>query len=112
MLAYSASKAAVIAMDKVQGKEYAETGITINALAPAVIRTAMVEALPEAQVKYMTEKIPMGRCGTLEEVAHTAAFIVSPGLEWFRLQSVVLGSNGHRLTPVPPDAPRGKPDEL
>ena len=79
MLAYSASKAAVIAMDKVQGKEYAETGITINALAPAVIRTAMVEALPEAQVKYMTEKIPMGRCGTLEEVAHTAAFIVSPG---------------------------------
>jgi len=33
-------------------------------------------------------------------------------LEWFRLQSVVLGSNGHRLKPVPPDAPRGKPDEL
>src|SRR5262249_15088581 len=45
MLAYSASKAAVIGMTKVQGKEYAETGITINALAPAVIRTAMVEAL-------------------------------------------------------------------
>jgi len=39
MLAYSASKAAVIAMTKVQGKEYAETGITVNALAPAVIRT-------------------------------------------------------------------------
>src|SRR5262249_964763 len=45
MLAYSASKAAVIGMAKVQGKEYAETGVTVNALAPAVIRTAMVEAL-------------------------------------------------------------------
>ncbi|HMI60656.1 MAG TPA: SDR family NAD(P)-dependent oxidoreductase [Puia sp.] len=78
MLAYSASKAAVIAMAKVQGKEYAETGITINALAPAVIRTALVDALPEEQVRYMTEKIPMKRCGTLEEVAGLAAYIVSP----------------------------------
>jgi 3-oxoacyl-[acyl-carrier protein] reductase len=78
MLAYSASKAAVIGMTKVQGKEYAEAGITVNALAPAVVRTAMVEKLPEAQVKYMTDKIPMKRCGTLEEVAATAAFIVSP----------------------------------
>jgi 3-oxoacyl-[acyl-carrier protein] reductase len=77
MLAYSASKAAVIAMAKVQGKEYAETGITINALAPAVVRTALVDALPEEQVKYMTDKIPMKRCGTLDEVAGLAAYIVS-----------------------------------
>jgi len=78
MLAYSASKAAVIGMTKVQGKEYAETGITVNALAPAVIQTPMVDAMPEAQVKYMTDKIPMKRCGTLDEIAHMAQFIVSP----------------------------------
>jgi 3-oxoacyl-[acyl-carrier protein] reductase len=78
MLAYSASKAAVIGMTKVQGKELAETGITVNALAPAVIRTPMVEAMPPAQVAYMTEKIPMKRCGTLAEIADLAAFIVSP----------------------------------
>ncbi len=77
MLAYSASKAAVIGMTKVQGKEYAETGITINALAPAVIRTPLVDAMPEIQVKYMTDKIPMKRCGTLEEAANVAAYIVS-----------------------------------
>jgi len=77
MLAYSASKAAVIGMTKVQGKEYAESGITINALAPAVIQTPMVDAMPEEQVKYMTDKIPMKRCGTLDEIAHMAAFIVS-----------------------------------
>lgn len=77
MLAYSASKAAVIGMTKVQGKEYAGTGVTINALAPAVIRTPMVDALPAAQVEYMTSRIPMQRCGTLGEVAAMAAFIVS-----------------------------------
>jgi NAD(P)-dependent dehydrogenase (short-subunit alcohol dehydrogenase family) len=79
MLAYSASKAAVIGMTKVQGKEYAETGITVNALAPAVIQTPMVDVMPPEQVKYMTDKIPMKRCGTLAEIAHMAAFIVSPG---------------------------------
>jgi len=79
MLAYSASKAAVVGMTKVQGKEYAETGITINALAPAVIHTSMIDAMPPEQVKYMTDKIPMKRCGTLDEIAHLAAFIVSPG---------------------------------
>lgn len=78
MLAYSASKAAVIAMAKVQGKEYAENGITVNALAPAVIQTPLVDAMPELQVKYMTDKIPMKRCGTLEEAANLAAYIVSP----------------------------------
>lgn len=78
MLAYSASKAAVIGLTKVQGKEYAESGITVNALAPAVIRTAMVAALPDEQVQYMTDKIPMKRCGTLDEIANLAAYIVSP----------------------------------
>ena len=78
MLAYSASKAAVIGLTKSMGKEYAESGITINALAPAVIRTAMVEAMPDTQVKYMTDKIPMKRCGSLDEIANMCAFIVSP----------------------------------
>jgi 3-oxoacyl-[acyl-carrier protein] reductase len=78
MMAYSASKAAVIGMTKTQGKELAETGVTVNALAPAVIRTPMVDAMPAAQVTYMTDKIPMKRCGTLEEIAAMAAFIVSP----------------------------------
>ena len=78
MLAYSTSKAAVIGMTKVQGKEYAQTGITVNALAPAVIFTEMVAKMPPEQVKYMTDRIPMGRCGTKDEIAAMAEFIVSP----------------------------------
>ncbi len=78
MLAYSSSKAAVIGMTKVQGKEYAETGITVNALAPAVIQTPLVDAMMPEQVKYMTDKIPMKRCGTLQEIANIALYIVSP----------------------------------
>ena len=78
MTAYSATKAGLIGMVKSLGKDYPETGITINALAPAVIRTPMVDALPEATVKYMTDKIPMRRCGELEEAAALIAWIVSP----------------------------------
>ena len=77
MVSYSSSKAAVIGMTKSQGKEYAESGVTINALAPAVIQTPLVDAMPPAQVKANTDKIPMKRCGTLDEVAAMATFIVS-----------------------------------
>ncbi len=77
MAAYSTSKAGVIGLVKSAGKEYAETNITVNALAPAVIRTQMVDSMEAAQVKYMTDKIPMKRCGDLSEVAALAAWIVS-----------------------------------
>lgn len=78
MTAYSATKAGLIGMVKSMAKDYAETGITINALAPAVIRTPMVAAMPAAQVTYMTDKIPMKRCGELPEAAEMIAFILSP----------------------------------
>ena len=78
MCAYSSAKAGVIGLVKSVGKEFAETGITINGLAPAVIRTAMVEGMDPVQVKYMTDKIPMKRCGTLVEVASAASWILSP----------------------------------
>ena len=77
MLAYSSSKAAVIGLTKVIGKEYAEEGITCNAIAPAVVRTPMVDAMPATQVKYMTDKIPMKRTGEIDEIASLAAFVAS-----------------------------------
>jgi 3-oxoacyl-[acyl-carrier protein] reductase len=78
MCGYSSAKAGVIGLVKSAGKEFAETGITVNGLAPAVVRTAMVASMDPAQVKYMTDKIPMKRCCTLDEVASLATWIVSP----------------------------------
>lgn len=77
MASYSASKAGVIGLVKAVGKEHAESGVTINAIAPATIMTPMVEKMEPDQVKYMTDKIPMKRCGRLEEIANLAAWIVS-----------------------------------
>jgi len=77
MACYSASKAGVIGLTKSVGKEYAESGVTINAIAPATIMTAMVEKMEPHQIKYMTDKIPMKRCGQLEEAANLIAWIVS-----------------------------------
>ena len=62
MAAYSCSKAAVIGLVKSVGKEYAESGITVNALAPTVVRTTMIENMIPAQVKALTDKIPKKRC--------------------------------------------------
>lgn len=77
MLAYSTSKAAVIGLTKTIGKEYALEGITCNCIAPAVVRTKMVADMPPEQVRYMTEKIPMKRCGKVEEIAALVAYAVS-----------------------------------
>ncbi|MEU6998870.1 SDR family NAD(P)-dependent oxidoreductase [Nonomuraea sp. NPDC046570] len=78
MVSYSASKAGLIGMVKAMAKEYAETGVTINTIAPAVIRTQMVDAMSAGQVDYMTSRIPMRRCGTLDEIAEAIAWAVSP----------------------------------
>lgn len=78
MSPYNASKSGLIGMVKGMGKEYADTGVTINAIAPAVIRTNMITDQPEEVLKYMISKIPMGRVGEPEEVANTIAYACSP----------------------------------
>jgi len=77
MTGYSSMKAGVTGLVKGIGKEYAQTGITVNGLAPAVIQTAFNDNTAPEQLAYMTAKIPMGRLGTVEEVASIAAWIVS-----------------------------------
>lgn len=77
MVGYSSTKAGVIGLVKGVAKEFAVTNITVNGLAPAVIKTAMNEdTLPE-QLAYMVSRIPMNRLGTVEEVAALSCFIVS-----------------------------------
>jgi 3-oxoacyl-[acyl-carrier protein] reductase len=77
MVGYVSTKAGLIGLVKGVAKEFAATGITVNGLAPAVIKTSMNEdTLPE-QLAYMISKIPMNRLGTVDEVAAMSCFIVS-----------------------------------
>ena len=78
MSPYSATKAAVIAFTKSVGKEVATEGICVNAVAPAVIRTHILDQLTPEQVDYMTQRIPMHRTGTPEEIAAVVHFLASP----------------------------------
>ncbi|WP_406700373.1 SDR family NAD(P)-dependent oxidoreductase [Singulisphaera sp. Ch08] len=78
LLPYSASKAAVIAMTKSLAKELVGRGdLTVNAIAPAVIRTPILDGMAQSTVDYMLSKIPMGRTGTIDEVAALVHFLVS-----------------------------------
>jgi 3-oxoacyl-[acyl-carrier protein] reductase len=78
MASYSSSKGGVIALARAAAKEYADSGITINALCPATVMTPMVASMDPKVVDYMKSKIPMGRFGSLEEVSAVTAFYVSP----------------------------------
>ena len=77
MCGYTSSKAGCIGLVKGLGKEYATTNITINGLAPAVIRTPMNADCTDEQNAYMIAKIPMGRLGTIDEAASVITYAVS-----------------------------------
>lgn len=75
--AYSASKAAVIGLTKSLGKELADTRITVNAIAPAAVHTAIFDQMSDEFIAYMKSKIPMGRFGTIEEITAMACWLAS-----------------------------------
>lgn len=80
--AYSASKAAVIAMTKAVGKDVAGTGVLVNCVAPAVIETPMLGDMTQEHVDYMVARIPLGRMGSPEEVASLICFLASEELSF------------------------------
>ena len=75
--AYSASKAAVIALTKAVGKDVARSGVLVNCVAPAVIETPMLDGITQDHIDYMVERIPMGRIGEPEEVAALICWLAS-----------------------------------
>ncbi|MFN0172337.1 MAG: SDR family NAD(P)-dependent oxidoreductase [Bryobacteraceae bacterium] len=96
MTAYSASKAAVIGFTKSLGKELATEGICVNAVSPAVVRTKILEQLTQAQIDYMTEKIPMKRTGQPEEIAAIVHFLASKDCSFVTAQT--YDASGGRAT--------------
>jgi 2-dehydro-3-deoxy-L-rhamnonate dehydrogenase (NAD+) len=80
--AYSASKAAVIALTKAIGKDVAGTGVLVNCIAPAVIETPIIAGLSRQHLEYMVERIPLGRMGRADEVAALVCFLASEELSF------------------------------
>ena len=75
--AYSTSKAGVIGLTKSLGKELAKSNVTVNAVTPAAVRTAIFEQMTQAHIDFMLSKIPMGRFGTVEEIASLICWLAS-----------------------------------
>ena len=75
--AYSASKAAVIGLTKSLGKELAQTGVTVNCIAPAAVETAIFDQMTADHIAFMKSKIPMGRFGSIDEIAAMACWLAS-----------------------------------
>jgi 3-oxoacyl-[acyl-carrier protein] reductase len=73
--AYSASKAGVISLTKSLGKELAKTGIRVNCVTPAAVKTGMFSQMTQAHIDFMLSKIPMARFGQVEEIAAMVAWL-------------------------------------
>ena len=89
---YAAAKAGILGFTKSAARELAPRGITVNAIAPGFITTAMTDKLPENVRSAFLAQIPLGRFGTAEEVAELAAFLASEGAGYITGQ--VIGVNG------------------
>jgi 3-oxoacyl-[acyl-carrier protein] reductase len=96
MAPYNMAKSGLIGFVKGCAKEYATQGISVNAIAPAVIRSPMVEGEPPEQIEYMLGKIPMHRMGEPSEVAEVIAFAASPACSF--TTGFVFDASGGRAT--------------
>jgi 3-oxoacyl-[acyl-carrier protein] reductase len=94
--AYSAAKAGVIGLTKSLGKELAQSGVLVNCITPAAIKTAIFDQMTDAHIDYMLSKIPMGRFGLTEEVAELAAWLTSEACSFST--AAVFDLSGGRAT--------------
>ena len=93
---YAASKAGIMGFTKSLAREVGVRGITVNAVAPGFIQTDMTDALPEAQKNELTAQIPMGRLGTVNEVAQAVLFLAGDSGAYITAQT--LHVNGGMYT--------------
>jgi 3-oxoacyl-[acyl-carrier protein] reductase len=89
---YAAAKAGLIGMSKALAQEVAPRGVTVNVVAPGFVKTAMTDALNDAQKTALMGRIPMGRMGASEDIAAAVAYLASDEAAW--VTGVTLHVNG------------------
>ena len=94
--AYSASKAAVVGLTKSLGKELARTGIRVNCVTPAAVRTAIFDQMTQQHIDFMLAKIPMGRFGEVDEIAALIGWLASEDCSFST--GAVFDASGGRAT--------------
>ena len=93
---YSAAKAGIMGFTKSLAREVGPRGITVNAIAPGFIKTDMTDALPEEQKKFLANQIPLGRLGTVDEIAQSVLFLAGDSGAYITAQT--LHVNGGMYT--------------
>jgi len=93
---YSAAKAGIMGFTKSLAREIGPRGITVNAIAPGFIKTDMTDALPEEQKEFLANQIPLGRLGTVEEIAESVLFLAGESGAYITAQT--LHVNGGMYT--------------
>jgi len=85
---YSAAKAGIMGFTKSLAREVGPRGITVNAIAPGFIKTDMTDALPEDQKKFLANQIPLGRLGTVDEIAESVLFLAAESGAYITAQTI------------------------
>jgi len=93
---YAAAKAGIMGFTKSLAREVGARGITVNCVAPGFIKTDMTDALPEEQKDALSKQIPMGRLGTVDEIAGSVLFLASDAGAYITAQT--LHVNGGMYT--------------
>jgi len=93
---YSAAKAGIMGFTKSLAREVGPRGITVNAIAPGFIMTDMTDALPEEQKEFLANQIPLGRLGTVDEIAESVLFLAGKSAGYITAQT--LHVNGGMYT--------------
>jgi 2-keto-3-deoxy-L-fuconate dehydrogenase len=93
---YGASKAAVIGLTKSLGKELAKTGVRVNCVTPAAVRTAIFDQMTPQHIEFMLAKIPMGRFGDVDEIAALVCWLASEDCSFST--GAVFDASGGRAT--------------
>ena len=88
---YAASKAAVISMTEILSREYAEYGITVNAVAPPAVQTDLIKGVNQEKLNRLLKRQSISRYGTPEEVCNVIDFLIRPESEMVNGQVIYMG---------------------